>query len=40
MPINLYAACWNEERMIPFFLRHERLGQLALNLHYPKSPFP
>lgn len=22
MRIDLYAACWNEERMIPFFLRH------------------
>ncbi|MGZ4985360.1 MAG: glycosyltransferase family 2 protein [Chthoniobacterales bacterium] len=22
MPIHLYAACWNEERIIPFFLRH------------------
>lgn len=22
MSIDLYAACWNEERIIPFFLRH------------------
>jgi len=22
MSIHLYAACWNEERIIPFFLRH------------------
>lgn len=22
MPIHLYSACWNEERIIPFFLRH------------------
>jgi glycosyltransferase involved in cell wall biosynthesis len=22
MAIDLYAACWNEERIIPFFLRH------------------
>ncbi len=22
MHIDLYATCWNEERMIPFFLRH------------------
>jgi hypothetical protein len=22
MHIDLYAACWNEERIFPFFLRH------------------
>ncbi len=22
MPIHLYTSCWNEERIIPFFLRH------------------
>ena len=22
MSIHLYAACWNEERIIPFFLQH------------------